>query len=774
MQKTVEPRWDWYSNFLFAMLVFIASGRLVVTRWTDDLGVVQSIAMTACLLGLWMGMSKFGRRGLFWLVGGYSLILIPWHLTALVEGEETALGRLGSLWGRLAYSFDLLRQSEPVEDPLLFLAAAGVLFWGLSIASGYQLNQHRKYASAVLPSALPLLLIQYYDGFRTDRIWIVAIFFFFAILLLGRLNFSDRQLAWREKRIFSGTEPAFDWNNTLLLAAAVIVFAAWTVPAPSMAIPAAARWWRERTQPIRQAQENMSDALASLRGGASPARAQRFGNVLPLGSNAGQGEDLLFRVRPPEDAWGAGARYYWRARVYESYQGGRWNTPALALRDYEPFDEEAFFTPSQAGQVGDFTFSWQSKDQAALLMPSQPLWASREGTIYFVNAEAGQQDPVILISKKPLQPGDQYVARAALTNPTRKQLREAGEKYPDWVRQRYLQLPDDFSPAVISLAQDITRNAETPYDKAQAITEYLRETIEYKEFVPSPPPGADPVEWFLLTWQNGFCNYYASAEVLMLRSLGIPARMAVGYAQGKMEKGQYVVRSVNAHAWPEVYFPGIGWVEFEPTANQIALIRPSGELIEETFDELERGPRGQLRAEALDEPIPPVPVGEDSPEATTVGALAYQRIVQWVIIVLVIAVTVWQAARMERQSQLRKRLPRALRSFYTERSLKAPVWLERWARWSETTSTEHAFHAVNQSLAWVGCPQPIHATPAERAALLCELVPQAAPQIKSLTSQLEATLYSPQTVNPLQVFQSAWKIRFYTLKRIFNRWLFGA
>ena len=101
---------------------------------------------------------------------------------------------------------------------------------------------------------------------------------------------------------------------------------------------------------------------------------------------------------------------------------------------------------------------------------------------------------------------------------------------------------------------------------------HIRNTVE------APPAGQDPLDWFLFHSKKGFCNYYATAEVLLLRSAGIPARMVVGFAQGEFDPpNHYVVRQRDSHAWPEVYFPGIGWVEFEPTSNQAPLELPLGE-----------------------------------------------------------------------------------------------------------------------------------------------------------------------------------------------------
>jgi len=105
-----------------------------------------------------------------------------------------------------------------------------------------------------------------------------------------------------------------------------------------------------------------------------------------------------------------------------------------------------------------------------------------------------------------------------------------------------------------------------PYDTALSIQTFLL-AIPYDKGEAIPPPGYDPVDWFLNVQHVGFSNYYASAMVTMLRSLGIPSRMVVGFAPGEWddERDAWVVRSKHYHAWPEVYFPQYGWVEFEPT-----------------------------------------------------------------------------------------------------------------------------------------------------------------------------------------------------------------
>ena len=145
-----------------------------------------------------------------------------------------------------------------------------------------------------------------------------------------------------------------------------------------------------------------------------------------------------------------------------------------------------------------------------------------------------------------------------------------GEKlrnYPPAILSTYLQLPA-LDTRIPALAQEITAKADGPFDKAAAIERYLRVHYGYTlEMPPSLP--RDPVADFLFVRRQGHCEYFASAMALMLRSLGIPARVVNGFAGGEFNDltAQYVVRASDAHSWVEIYIPGDGWVEFDPTPS---------------------------------------------------------------------------------------------------------------------------------------------------------------------------------------------------------------
>jgi transglutaminase-like putative cysteine protease len=164
-----------------------------------------------------------------------------------------------------------------------------------------------------------------------------------------------------------------------------------------------------------------------------------------------------------------------------------------------------------------------------------------------------------------------YTAISQAPEPTVAELRAFSPitvPVPPGIAESYLALPDTLPQRVQNLAQEISGNAQTRYDQVRALELYLR-TYPYNLDLPDPPSDRDLVDHFLFELQEGYCDYYASAMVVMARAVGVPARLAVGYTQGTYDHNtkQWVVTEKDGHSWVEVYFEGIGWVEFEPTAG---------------------------------------------------------------------------------------------------------------------------------------------------------------------------------------------------------------
>ena len=177
-----------------------------------------------------------------------------------------------------------------------------------------------------------------------------------------------------------------------------------------------------------------------------------------------------------------------------------------------------------------------------------------------------------------LSNGTQYTVIGSVSAATVEQLRAAGTSYPDWVTQSYLQISRRLPDRVDEKAQEVAAGTANPYDAATAIEDYLR-TFPVDNSVAAAPDGQDGVDYFLFDAQRGYFDYHASAMTVMLRTLGIPARLASGYvidpARRQGDGSTFKLTQQQAFAWPEVFFPTIGWVEFNPTPSEPVVPRPA-------------------------------------------------------------------------------------------------------------------------------------------------------------------------------------------------------
>ena len=199
MKPNSSNRWDWPVAGLLVAAIFTAAVRLDTTSWTPDLGYVEGLAVIGTILGLALGISQFKPGVVRWLVAGYTLVLVPTQLSRVITGEKTALGQLVSLGGRLVASIGFLFDGKKIEDHIFFVTLMCILFWAVGVYSGYRLVRHPGVFPVLLPSTLPVLIIQYYDGYKTERIWGLALYFFLALLLTGRMNLLKSRERWEPR-----------------------------------------------------------------------------------------------------------------------------------------------------------------------------------------------------------------------------------------------------------------------------------------------------------------------------------------------------------------------------------------------------------------------------------------------------------------------------------------------------------------------------------------------------------------------------------------------
>ena len=186
--------------------------------------------------------------------------------------------------------------------------------------------------------------------------------------------------------------------------------------------------------------------------------------------------------------------------------------------------------------------------------------------IKLTRTKKGKLDTVSIATPYFLKPNSLYTVTNSIVTATPDELSEAGNTYPNWIKDHYIQLPPNLPSGIKRLSELATDGHENAYDKVIAIKQYLSK-MNYSRDVEAPPEGVDGVDYFLFVQKSGNCVHFSSAMAVMLRSIGIPSRISVGYAPGEWNKetGISILRAEQRHAWPEVYFPGYGWVGFEAT-----------------------------------------------------------------------------------------------------------------------------------------------------------------------------------------------------------------
>ena len=257
-------------------------------------------------------------------------------------------------------------------------------------------------------------------------------------------------------------------------------------------------------------------------------------------------------------------RSYWRLTSLERFDGRIWSSSGSYGK------AGAHLPEAQPIKVGT-----QEVDQTYTITALSAIWLpsayeARSLRSKGIDVRFDEASSTLIVdSSVPTSDGLSYSVASASPRITPADLKGASGAVPASIRTQYTQLPTDFSSKVRQLATQITATATTPYAQARALQDHLR-TFTYDLNVPAGHSGND-LEHFLFTTKRGYCEQFAGAFAAMARSVGLPARVAVGFTPGQPDPKDptlFHVLGEHAHAWPEVYFAGAGWVAFEPTPGR--------------------------------------------------------------------------------------------------------------------------------------------------------------------------------------------------------------
>jgi transglutaminase-like putative cysteine protease len=281
-----------------------------------------------------------------------------------------------------------------------------------------------------------------------------------------------------------------------------------------------------------------------------------FDSKLDLAYRGGLNDTLMMHVRSP--AWS-----YWRSHAFDHYDGRTWSQSNAELTLVDPFYQYYFVFEYPFPEGEYFAQSFFIENAT----PNLVFAAWKPTDMYFPADQVSLDATGGIRISQPLHSGVAYTVYSYRQAFEPDELRAAGTDYPAEVADVYLQLPDTVTEHTRELARELAGDALTPYDQVVGLRDYLKETYLYNRFPPPQARNTDAVDQFLFVDREGVCEHYASAMIVMLRSLGVPARLAAGYGSGDYNTvtGFYEVRANDAHAWVEVYFPDYGWVPFDPT-----------------------------------------------------------------------------------------------------------------------------------------------------------------------------------------------------------------
>ena len=629
LARFFRPRDGWLSLALLALNLMVVIWSVEGADWVPTPNLAGLILL-AMITGLFL--SRVPVWGILVLPVGFAIgaLVIFWQLTSFqAEGLEFAnagelLERL-NLWLVAAKTGSINIDRAPFAFGLMVVTwTSGFLagwvffrygnFWGVFILGGAGLVSNLTYLPATASRDLGFYLLT-------------------ALLLVARVQSVRRRRAWDARNIrYDGHLGVLSIFDSIFIAIAVLVVAFWMLPVGKSWGPTHETYEYLRS-PLVRWEDDFNRLFAGLPA-RRPLPYRIWGDVMAFQGTIDPASTVVLQVNSPVPMyWRARTYGTYTPKGWASLDTvlkptdwtPTYSVPQPYLKRFEVNHAVTPNYPSRnlfvGGQILDtdrdvrvetydsptYTLELSTPGSGGDLPPKLGLASVNLGRALkgpraivddavlaqglpqgFELVEVEREQGVVqrvriteVIAQQPdalsvragrgsVKPGETYQITSSVSLAEPPDLRQAGGDYPTWALDKYTQLPTDFPQSIRNRAREVATGALTPYDKAKAVEQYLKNNFEYNLKIDPPPYNADGVEHFLFTQKEGYSEYFASAMTVMLRSEGIPARLVTGYSLGEKVPDQdvYMVTDRNSHAWVEVYFPRYGWILFEPTPGR--------------------------------------------------------------------------------------------------------------------------------------------------------------------------------------------------------------
>ena len=575
------PAEGWLTLACVFLLCLTMAWAIDDARWVlgqpDYLDLLVLAAVGGVLVGF-IGPKVGWGRWLTFLVGAiFAALLVP-IMTALVALPGASIGTLYHATAESAvraYIDIAIRDLSSTTEYLHYILVLALVVWATSMFASYAVFGHHRPLNAVLVVGVVLLLNMSLTENR--QLPYLVLFSVASLLLLIRSHVYDEQSEWLRRRIGdpASISSVYMRGGVAFVTAAVVASFVLTQTAASA--------------PLAGAFDGVDNALIGLSQSLS-RYLPTGGSTRPIGLSFGPNARIeqvwtnsgalaaTIRRNPTDDG-----HYYWRAWTYDKIDLNGWDQTTSTSTEIPAetpiFDQRADDVDPEGRHSFTFTVTPGEFTAATILSPATPISVDRDVRLTTVGADgyfasldrkdaSGPYTVTALTTVDGNGPGQLNIAALRATETT----------YSDEIKALYLPLPpDSLGPNALKLEAKIRDEAASPapYDLAnQLVTELHSSTYKYEtDLRDLPCAGLSKVECFA-TYKRGFCQYYAATMAVILRDMGVPTRIAQGFLPGSRDRNAATetILFSDAHAWVEVYFPGYGWIPFDPTGNNLSQI----------------------------------------------------------------------------------------------------------------------------------------------------------------------------------------------------------
>jgi transglutaminase-like putative cysteine protease len=631
-----DLRWVWLASEVLLVLTSIAGVRLLQRLYEDTTFLAPMLFSVIVAHGVlvvmrWFGFGAIVASAVSFV--GVVLSIVATHYSATATAVIIPSGAsIDQFRGDLDVARDVFNTLQtPVPAVTGFIVAGSLIFWALIVTADWAAFRLFAPGQALVPMLTVLVFVSLL-GVETDRVSTTAALVIAGVLFL----LAHRSAARAAQGIWLDSGPGRGYAALMSAGAIVAVLAVLAGVMGGPSVPGAEEAplieigdeGRRETKPIEvisplvQIQPRLID----------------------------QSDEVLFTVETNE-------RAYWRIAALDKFDGALWRSQGQ-FRGTGDGLEVAY--PSPGVPTTNVTAVFDLGSLNVVWAPAAYLPTSVEtlGGDADLNYEAESATFIVDTNAQRVSDGLVYRVQSSIPDFTPNLLRRLPSITNETADPRYLELPADYSPLARSEAQRITEGLTTDYDRALALQNYFRENFTYDIDVAK---GHDirRLEDFL-TVQRGYCEQFAGTFASMARAIGIPARVATGFTPGEQDPtnpNRYLISGKHAHAWPEVWIAGAGWVAFEPTPGRGAPNATEYTGVPESQAESNPEPAQEQAAEAAQEaeetapqptptpappeavqPIEPVPV---EPEELVVEAVEEPASIPWVWLGVLAAIAGW-------------------------------------------------------------------------------------------------------------------------------------